>query len=77
MKDRLANVRAPVVDDLYCPSSQNLIKKALHEITEYSQLAWFFFSCRWFLSNAPTAHRIITWHLGIGDEDFARAELGQ
>jgi len=34
---RLANVRAPVVRGLYCHSSQNLIKKALHEITLSSQ----------------------------------------
>jgi len=30
---RAANVGAPVVRSLYCPSSQNPIKKALHEIT--------------------------------------------
>jgi len=29
----LANVRAPAVRGLYCPSSQNLIQKALLEIT--------------------------------------------
>jgi len=34
---RLPNIRAPVVRGLYCPSSQNLIKKALHEITVNSQ----------------------------------------
>jgi len=28
-----ANFRASVVHGLYCPSSQNLMKKALHEIT--------------------------------------------
>jgi len=30
---RLANIWAPVVCGLYCLSSHNLIKKALHEIT--------------------------------------------
>jgi len=34
---RLANVRASVVRGLHCPSSQNQIKKALHEITINSQ----------------------------------------
>ena len=34
---RLANIRAPVVLDLYCPSSQSLIKMTLHEITVYNQ----------------------------------------
>jgi len=34
---RLANVRVPVVRGLYCPSSQNLIKKALYAITVNSQ----------------------------------------
>jgi len=34
---RLANVKIPVVRGLYYPSSQNLIKKALHEITVNSQ----------------------------------------
>jgi len=34
---RLANMGAPVVRGLYYPSSQNLIKKALHEITVNSQ----------------------------------------
>jgi len=33
----LANTRAPVVRGLYCPSPQNLIKKALHEITVNNQ----------------------------------------
>jgi len=28
----LPNIRAPVVCGLYCPSSQNRIKKVLHEI---------------------------------------------
>jgi len=30
---RLANVTDPVVRGLYCPFTQNLIQKALHEIT--------------------------------------------
>jgi len=30
---RLANVSALLVRGIYCPSSQNLLKKALHEIT--------------------------------------------
>jgi len=34
---RLANIRAAVVHVLHCPSSQNLIKKALHEITVNNQ----------------------------------------
>ena len=34
---RLANVRATVVCSLCCPSSQNLIKKALYEITVNNQ----------------------------------------
>jgi len=34
---RLANVTNPVVRGLYCPSTQNLIQKALHEITVNSQ----------------------------------------
>ena len=34
---RLANVRALVVRGIYCPSSQNVIKKALLEITVNSQ----------------------------------------
>jgi len=34
---RLANIRAAVVHLLYCASSQNLIKKSLHEITVNSQ----------------------------------------
>jgi len=34
---RLANVNDPVVRGLYCPSTQNLIQKALHEITVNSQ----------------------------------------
>jgi len=34
---RLANVTDPVVRGLYCPSTQNLIQKAMHEITVHSQ----------------------------------------
>jgi len=34
---RLANVTDPVVRDLYCPSTQNLIQKALHKIMVNSQ----------------------------------------
>jgi len=34
---RLANVTDPVVRGSYCPSTQNLIQKALHEITVNSQ----------------------------------------
>jgi len=34
---RPANIRAPVVSGLYCPSSQNLMKKALPEITANNQ----------------------------------------
>jgi len=34
---RLANVSYPVVRGLYCPSTQNLMQKALHEITVISQ----------------------------------------
>jgi len=34
---RLANVTDPVVRGLYFPSTQNLIQKALHEITANSQ----------------------------------------
>jgi len=34
---RLANITAPVVRGLYWPFSQNLVKKALHEITVNSQ----------------------------------------
>jgi len=34
---RLANVTFPVVPGLYCPSNQNLIQTALHEITVNSQ----------------------------------------
>jgi len=34
---RLANIRAAIVHVLYCASSQNLIKKALHEITVNSE----------------------------------------
>jgi len=30
---RLAIIRTPFVRGLFCPSTQNLIKKALHEIT--------------------------------------------
>ena len=30
---RLANIAGPLVWGSYCPSSQNQIKKALHEIT--------------------------------------------
>ena len=30
---RLANITGPLVQGLYCLSSQKLIKKALHEIT--------------------------------------------
>jgi len=33
----LANITAAVVCGRYCPSSQNLIKKVLHEITVNSQ----------------------------------------
>ena len=76
---RLANTRAPVVCGVCCPSSQNLIKKALHEITanviSYSRLAKPFFSSCWFLSNASTAHHNITWHLGTDDEHFAGAAI--
>jgi len=57
---RLANVRAPIFRSLYCTSSQNLIKKALPEITANSQgLLKSLFSYRWFLSYAPTAHHNI------------------
>jgi len=34
---KLANVTDPVVRGLYCPSTQNLIQKALHEITVNNQ----------------------------------------
>jgi len=34
---RLANITDPVVRGLHCPSTQNLIQKALHEITVNSQ----------------------------------------
>jgi len=34
---RLAKIGAPVVCDLYCPFSEYLMKKALHEITVNSQ----------------------------------------
>jgi len=34
---RLVNVTDPVVRGLYWPSTQNLIQKALHEITVNSQ----------------------------------------
>jgi len=30
---RLANITGPLIRGLYCPSSQKLMKKALHEIT--------------------------------------------
>ena len=33
----LANITGPVVRRLCCPSTQILIKKAVHEITENSQ----------------------------------------
>jgi len=33
------------------------------------------FSYLWFLSNAPTAHRNMTWHLGTGDERFVEAAV--
>jgi len=34
---RLDNVTDPIVRGLYCPSTQNLIQKALHEIMVNSQ----------------------------------------
>jgi len=34
---RLAKIIGPVVAGLYCPSTQNLIKKALYEITVNSR----------------------------------------
>jgi len=34
---RLENATDPVVRGLYCPSTHNLIQKALHEITVNSQ----------------------------------------
>ena len=39
--------------------------------------SFILFSYRWFLSNAPTAHHKITWHLGIGDEHFVRAAMAK
>jgi len=37
IRPQTKSVRAPVVFGLYCPSSQNLIKKILHELTVNSQ----------------------------------------
>jgi len=34
---RLANVTDPVLRGLFCPSTQNLIRKALFEVTAISQ----------------------------------------
>jgi len=34
---RVVNMTAPVVRGLYCPSFQNLVKKALREITVNSE----------------------------------------
>jgi len=34
---RLAKVTDPIVRGLYCPTTQNLIQNALHEITVNSQ----------------------------------------
>ena len=67
---RLANITTPLVRGLYCPSSQSLIKKALHEITVVKAILKYFFSCHSILSSAPTAHHYITKHLSIGDEHF-------
>jgi len=50
---------APVVRDLYSPSSQNLIKKALPEIAVNSQGQLNPFSLIVGSSATPTAHRNI------------------
>jgi len=49
---RQANITGLLVRDLYYPSSQNLIKRALHEITVVKRIL-IFFSYRLILSNAP------------------------
>jgi len=56
---RLENVRALVIRGSHCPSSQNLIKKALHEITVNSQ-GWPNLFSRIFVSSVTPQPLIIT-----------------
>jgi len=42
---------------------------------KYPRIAKSWFSYRLFLSNAPTAHHNITWHLGISDEHSVWAAM--
>jgi len=72
----LANIRVAVVRGLHCPSSQNLIKKVLHEKTSNSHglLNPFF---RIVGSSVTPQLHIITWDLGNGEEDFVRVAIPQ
>jgi len=63
---RLANVTDPVVRGLYCPSTQHLIEKALHEITVNSQSFTLIFFLLSFdpqqYSNGTSLHYLTTRH---------------
>jgi len=69
---RLANISAFAIRGLYCSSSKNLVKKALHEITVNIQGYLYPFSI---VGCLATSHHKITWHLGIGDERFVRVAI--
>jgi len=58
---RLANITDPVVRDFYGPSTQNLMKKALYEITVNSQ-GWLNPFSHTFRSLATPQRHIITIH---------------
>ena len=53
----LANITGPEVRGLYCPPFKIWWKKALHEITVFSQTY-----LNPFLRSIPAAHHYITWH---------------
>jgi len=75
---RLANIRAPVVRGLYCPSSQILIEKTLHEITVNSQGQLNRFSLTVGSSVTPQRHTItsgVTRGLSQGRQSLAGGTL--
>ena len=66
---RRVNSTGPLVRGLYCPSSQKLIRKALHEITVVKAIL-ILSSYRSILNNVPTAHHYITWPHGRAQKIF-------
>jgi len=67
--DRWLAIFTSSVRGLHCPhTSQNLIRKPSMK-SRYSRISYSFFYCS-ILSNGPTAHHYITWHLGNDNKLF-------